>query len=67
MFISNASFADGIKVGLSNSPDEPIRVQFGGVKDLQMSFYFSRAEALELLSGLEKAIHQSAEAVCEVV
>ena len=61
MFISHADFANGIKVDLSNSPDDPIRVQFGGATDVQMSFYFSRIEALELLSGLEKAINQTAE------
>jgi hypothetical protein len=63
MFISHADFATGIKVDLSNSPDDPIRVQFGGVTDVQMSFYFSRTEALDLMSQLEKAIHQTAEVV----
>jgi hypothetical protein len=59
MFISEASFAQGIKVELGNDPTEPIRVQFGG--NSQIAVYLSRNEALELLSGLEKAIHQTAE------
>ena len=60
MFISKASFAHGIKVGLSNDPDDVVRVQFGTHEE-SFSMYFSRNEALELLSGLEKAIHQTAE------
>lgn len=59
MYISNASFAYGIKVDLSNLKDDPIRVQFGGIHDMQISFYFSRDEAIDLMSQLEKAIHQT--------
>ena len=59
MFISKASFTKGIEVGLSNDPDDAIRVVFGG-KDDWFSMYFSRVEALELMSGLEKAIHETA-------
>ena len=62
MFISNARLEQGISVSLSKDPNEPIRVQFGADSS-SFAVYFSRNEALELLSGLEKAIHQTAEEV----
>ena len=62
MFISEARIDKGIQVSLSNDPIEPIRVQFGG-NSSSIGMYFSRTEALELLSGLEKAIHKTAEEV----
>ena len=60
MFISEARIDNGISVGMSNDPNDPIRVQFGSNSD-SISIYFSRFEALELMSGLEKAIHKTAE------
>ena len=66
MFISKSSFAHGINVELSNDPDDVVRVQFG-TGDERFAMYFSRVEALELLSGLEKAIHKTAEVTNEMV
>lgn len=62
MFISESRFDNGISVCVGNDPNEPIRVQFGANND-SFSMFFSRIEALELLSGLEKAIHKTAEVV----
>lgn len=59
MFISKASLDSGIDVSVGLDPVEAIRVQFGA--DLcGFAIYFSRVEALELMSGLEKAVHQTA-------
>jgi hypothetical protein len=66
MFISEARMDKGISVSLSNDPNEPIRCQFGA-NSSSVAMYFSRNEALDLMSQLEKAIHSSAEASNEVV
>ena len=62
MYISVGTFSSGIKVDVSTDPSSPVRVQFGA-NDSQIAFYFSRTEALDLMSQLEKAIHKTAEEV----
>jgi len=59
MFISSASLSKGIVVSEGTDSLEPIRVQFGKGVD-GFAVYFSREEALDLYSQLEKAIHQTA-------
>ena len=59
MFISYSDFAKGIEVEVPNAPDDVVLVRIGA-KNSPIRLFLSRNEALELMSGLEKAIHLTA-------
>ena len=59
MFISNASFSEGIVVSVGTDPNECIRLGLGDSAGL--GIYLTRVEALDLYSQLEKAIHKTGE------